>query len=238
MKRVAFVPARSGSQRIKDKNIRLFLGKPLLSYSVRSAITSGVFDQVYIVTDSIEYADVATAWGAEFPGLRPQSTAGSASSDILWVDWIVNKLNLDLNADVFSIIRPTSPMRTPSDIRKAFKIFEDNSDWCDSVRAVKPVSEHPGKIWVKSGKVLTPLLPFTLEDGTPWHSTQTQNLTEMYVQSAALEVSKLKNLRNRSISGTVICPYVHEGLSAIDINTMADWILAEQLAKEFNFDWM
>ena len=83
MKSVGFVPARAGSQRIKDKNIRLFLGSHFLASD--TFVNLGVFDKVYIVTDSLEYADIATA-SKGISGLRPQSTAGSASSDILWVD--------------------------------------------------------------------------------------------------------------------------------------------------------
>ena len=64
-KSVAFIPARSGSKRVPNKNIKLLDGHPIISYTVRAAIDSGIFDAVICATDSEQYADIARHYGAE-----------------------------------------------------------------------------------------------------------------------------------------------------------------------------
>ena len=73
---VAFIPARSGSKRIPHKNIRELNGHPVLAYSIRAAIDSGVFDSVICATDSEVYADAARHYGADVPLLRPSEISG------------------------------------------------------------------------------------------------------------------------------------------------------------------
>ena len=72
MKSVALIPARSGSKRIADKNIRILGGKPLLAYSIEAALESDAFDHIICITDSEKYAEVAKEFGAEVPQLRPE----------------------------------------------------------------------------------------------------------------------------------------------------------------------
>ena len=115
MLKVAFIPARSGSKRIKDKNIQLLNGHPLIAYTIQAAIDSDVFDSVICATDSLLYAEVAEHYGADVPILRPLGVSGDLSPDIDWVVWLLKELNsMGRNYDVFSILRPTSPFRLPS----------------------------------------------------------------------------------------------------------------------------
>ena len=69
---IALIPARSGSERIKNKNIIDFFGKPLIFYSINSAIKSSIFDKIVVSTDSSKYAKIAKKYGAEVPFLRPK----------------------------------------------------------------------------------------------------------------------------------------------------------------------
>ena len=69
--RLAVIPARGGSKRIPRKNIKLFCGKPMIAWSIEAALDSGCFDRVLVSTDDREIADVAHAYGAEVPFLRP-----------------------------------------------------------------------------------------------------------------------------------------------------------------------
>ena len=89
---VAFIPARSGSKRVKNKNIKLLDGHPLMAYSIRAAIDSEVFDAVICATDSPEYAEVAKHYGAEVPFLRPSDISGDKSADIDWVKLMLTSL--------------------------------------------------------------------------------------------------------------------------------------------------
>ncbi len=223
---VAFIPARSGSRRIPDKNVRALAGHPLLAYTIRSAIESQRFDTIVCATDSPEYARVACHYGAEVPALRPPEISGERSPDIEWVSWLLDTLKaLGREFDVFSILRPTSPFRLPSTIQRAWSAFMADPA-ADSLRAVAKCTEHPGKMWILRGGRMLPFLP--LSNGTtPWHSSQLAALPEVYVQDASLEIAWTRVVRQGQIAGEVIVPFVSEGLEGFDINRPEDWLLAE-----------
>ena len=126
---VALIPARSGSKRVPDKNIRLLAGHPLIAYSIAAALQSRVFKTVMVSTDSERYADIARYYGAEVPFLRPAAIAGDISPDIEWVLHTLNQLrDLGQQTDCFSILRPTSPFRLPETIRRAWQEFESSPE--------------------------------------------------------------------------------------------------------------
>jgi CMP-N-acetylneuraminic acid synthetase len=188
MKVIAFIPARSGSKRIVNKNIKQLYQHPLIAYSIRAAIESGVFDKVVCVTDDEEYAVIAKYYGAEVPHLRPQEISGDKSFDIEWIKWILGYLqNIGESYDAFSILRPTNPFRLPSTIQRAWNFFSDEGT-ADSLRAVQKVTEHPGKMWLIDNRRMFPLLPFKNID-VPWHSSQYTSLPEVYIQQASLEIA-------------------------------------------------
>lgn len=224
---IGLIPARSGSKRIQNKNIKYLNEHPLIAYSIQSAISSGIFSKVVCVTDCTEIACIASHYGAEVPELRPLSTATDLSPDIDWVKWILNYyISVGERFDMFSILRPTSPFRLPSTIESAFKYFLANRQ-TDSLRAVQKVSEHPGKMWVINENQMHPLLPFKLNQ-VPWHSSQYANLPEIYIQNASLEIAYTKTVFElNSISGHVIQPFISQGIEGFDINYPEDWILAE-----------
>ena len=232
MNKVALIPARSKSKRIKDKNIHLIDGHPMIAYSIVSAIKSKIFDKVVCCTDSILYANIARYYGAEVPLLRPSKISGHKSSDYEWVDWIIkhydNKKN---NFDLFSILRPTSPFRLPATIQKAFELFDKNQH-SDSLRAVQKVIQHPGKMWKIQNSRLVPLMNKS-KGGIPWHSCQYANLPEFYSQDASLEIAWTKTLKNKkSISGDLIIPFISNYIEGFDINNPEDLIIANSLVKE------
>ena len=226
-KAVAFIPARSGSKRVQHKNIRPLGGHPLLAYTVRAAIDSGVFDAVICATDNAQYADVARHYGAEVPCLRPAEISGDTSPDIEWVVWLLNVLGqAGREYDVFSILRPTSPFRLPQTIQRAWAAFMQDPA-ADSLRAVEKCKQHPGKMWVLRGGRMLPLLPLS-NGATPWHSSQYAALPEVYAQDASLEMAWTRvALTLHSIAGEVLVPFVSQGLEGFDINQPEDWILAE-----------
>lgn len=224
---VALIPARSGSKRVPDKNVRRLGGHPLLAYTIRAAIESRVFDAVVCATDDARYAAIARHYGAEVPALRPVEISGDRSPDIEWVSWMLGLLaEQGRGAEVFSILRPTSPFRLPSTIQRAWEAFRAAPE-ADSLRAVERCRQHPGKMWVIRAGRLLPLLPLQ-HDGTPWHSSQYAALPEVWAQDASLEFawSRLA-LERQTIAGEVIVPFISQGLEGFDINQPEDWILAE-----------
>ena len=155
-KLIALIPARSGSERIKNKNILNFFGHPLLAYSIKSAIKSKIFDKVLLSTDSQKYANIAKKYGAEVPFLRPKKISKSTSNDFEWISYTLKKL--EKNNEKFThffILRPTNPLRSYLTIRKAWNLFKKKSP--DSLRAVERVKQHPGKMWIKDRNLIKPL---------------------------------------------------------------------------------
>jgi len=228
---VALIPARSGSKRIPDKNVRPLGGHPLLAYSVRAALDSDVFDAVVCATDSEAYADIARHYGAEVPSLRPSAISGEKSPDIEWVRWTLIALQEQgRHFDAFSILRPTSPFRLPATIRRAWDAFT-REPGADSLRAVEKCRQHPGKMWVIRGRRMIPVMPFS-NGATPWHSSQYAALPEIYVQNASLEVAWCRvPLEAGSIAGESIVPFVSEGFEGFDVNDPEDWVLAEYYVR-------
>jgi CMP-N,N'-diacetyllegionaminic acid synthase len=226
---VALIPARAGSKRVPDKNVAPLAGHPLVAYSIAAARDSGVFDAVIVSTDSERYADIARYYGAEVPVLRPVELAGDRSPDIEWVEHMLDALEAaGRRFDVFSILRPTSPFRQPATIRRAWSAFGE--DPCaDSLRAVEKCQQHPGKMWIKRGNRLLPLLPFGPED-QPWHSSQYPSLPLVYIQNASLEMAWTRVVREtRTIAGIDAIPFLTEGFEGFDVNHPHDWLVAELL---------
>jgi N-acylneuraminate cytidylyltransferase len=222
---VALIPARSGSKRVPDKNIRLLAGHPLIAYSISAALQSGVFAAVVVSTDSERYGQIARHYGAETPFMRPAAYSGDTSPDIEWVEYTLKRLAEEgRRFDCFSILRPTSPFRLPETIRRAWVEFCAETG-VDSLRAVEKCSQHPAKMWVVRGRRMLPLLPIGPAD-QPWHSSQYPSLPEVYVQNASLEIA-----RCRAIAGTVLMPFLTREAEGFDVNKPYDWDLAEHMVK-------
>ena len=121
---IALIPARSGSVRVADKNVRRLGGHPLIAYTIAAARASGVFAAVLVSTDSPRYRAIARHYDAEAPFLRPPELAGATSPDIDWVDFTLRQLrDGGRTFDCFAILRPTSPFRQAETIRRAWQAF-------------------------------------------------------------------------------------------------------------------
>ena len=229
-KLIALIPARSGSKRIPNKNIVDFFGHPLMAYTIHQAFESGIFDSVVLATDSHEYARIGIKYGALIPELRSENISGSSSPDIEWVRWCLEKLPDISSNDYFMILRPTSPFRSAQTIIRAWEEFRKHP-YADSSRAVEKCSQHPGKMWVKNGPLISPILPYKVHT-TPWHSNQYDALPEIYVQNACIEVSKVKNVfEQNSISGDIIIPFETIEYEGLDINYEFDLRIASELVE-------
>ena len=226
---IALIPARSGSKRVPDKNIRPLAGHPLIAYSICAALQSGVFASVVVSTDSEAYARIAREHGAEVPFMRPAEFSGDTSPDIEWVEYTLKRLaEQGRRYDCFSILRPTSPFRLPETIRRAWTEF-CAEDGVDSLRAVEKCGQHPGKMWVIRGRRMLPLLPFGPAE-QPWHSSQYPSLPLVHVQNASLEIAWSRVvLEGRTIAGHVLMPFLTRDEEGFDVNQPYDWALAEQM---------
>ncbi len=227
---VALIPARAGSKRVQDKNVRPLADHPVIAYTIAAACQSQLFDAVVVSTDSTEYAEAARHYGAEVPFLRPAEFAGDTSPDIEWVEDTLARLRREGRPfDCFSILRPTSPFRQPETIQRAWNEFLAEHERVDSLRAVERCRQHPGKMWVVRGRRMHPLLPLGPQE-QPWHSSQYPSLPEIWVQNASLEIAWSRVVsEGRTIAGEVVMPFFTEGYEGFDVNQLYDWQLAEEL---------
>jgi N-acylneuraminate cytidylyltransferase len=230
---VALIPARAGSERVAGKNVRLLGGHPLLAHTIAQAQAAGCFDAVVVSTDSPEIAEVARAYGAEVPVLRPPELATRTSPD---VEWVLHMLDVLADAgrdfDLYALLRPTSPFRAPGSIREAVAMLRAADPPADSVRAVTRVREHPAKMWRLEGDRARPLLP-SPDGEVPLHSRQYQALPEVYVQDSSLEVSWTRVVRTGGgIAGTEVLAWVSQGHEGFSIDYPDDWEAAERLVGD------
>lgn len=228
METIAIIPARSGSQRVPGKNVRLLAGHPLLAYSINAALTSGVCDRVLVSTDSSDVADIARQYGAEVPSLRPAEFSGSDAHDILFLRHAMESWVPGSDDQLWVILRPTSPLRSAESIRAARDVLLAHP-WADSVRSLRPVSEHPGKMWRvgQSGEATT-----YLEQGGAYNGP-TQDLETLYVQASSLEIVRRgPALAHNSIAGARVVAHVLPEHESMDINNENDWRGLESLLAQ------
>ncbi len=228
---IALIPARGGSKRVPGKNVRELAGHPLLCYAIWTAQESELCDWIVVSTDDPYAGEIAMHEGAQVV-MRPRIYATDYSPDIDWVNHVMDGQVAEHPADIFIILRPTSPFRRGAWVQAAYRAFCDHPR-CDSLRAMRPVTEHPGKMWRPAGNVVYPLLPFS-GGMAPWHSTPSQELPRVYVQTAALEIARTSVLP-MTISGSIVLPWIAEqgAPESIDINSEDDWTRAEAVARVF-----
>ena len=130
MSNVAIIPARGGSKRIPGKNIRPFAGKPIIGYSIETALESGLFDRVIVSTDDEEIAEISRKFGAEVPFMRPAELAQDASADIdtfrHYFEWI--KVNEGELPEMVVHLRATNPVRRVEIIDQAIELLAAHPD--------------------------------------------------------------------------------------------------------------
>lgn len=234
MKSLALIPARSGSLRVKLKNVRELNGHPLLAYSIVQAQRSGLFDRIVVSTDSEKIRDIALYYGAECPFLRPQELATATSPDIEWIMHAFEHLPGAIQKyEIFAIIRPTSPFRTAETLKRAMNQLLANKN-IDSLRAVELCHQHPGKMWTLSPDEIQ-MIPFLPQDHMqiPWHARQYQDLPKVYIQNSSLEIAWTHVLpRTRSREGKSVAPFLTQDYEGFAIDYETDWMLAELLVNK------
>lgn len=138
MKKIAIIPARSGSKGLKDKNIIDLCGKPMMNYSIEAAIGVACFERVIVSTDSEKYGRIATADGAEVI-YRGGRLADDTATTFMVIEDLFSKIRMDF--DYFVLLQPTSPLRTGKHIQEAVELFESRFSEFDFLVSMKE-AEH------------------------------------------------------------------------------------------------
>ena len=138
-KNIAIIPARGGSKRVPRKNIKDFLGKPIIAYSIELAIQSGLFEEIMVSTDDDEIADIAIQYGASIPFKRSKENADDYATLADVIEEVVKKYNDNgIHFNNFCCILPTSPLISTQQIKEAYMLLQNNK--YTSVTPVVPFS--------------------------------------------------------------------------------------------------
>ena len=220
-----WIPARGGSTRIPNKNIKNFLGKPLIAYAVEQALVCQIKGLVIVDTDSEKIAAVAKRYGAEAPWLRPAHLATDHSQGIDSLIYLLDRLKKQENyePDYVIILQTTSPLREIEDIAACWKMMQETK--ADTVLTVCPT--HPRLYHLsKSNDII-------LVNGSEADSTNTQAWPPAYILNGCfVYIVKTKALlkEKRVITKNtkaVICPKWR----SIDLDNPEDWVMAELVYK-------
>lgn len=235
---LAMIPARGGSKGIPRKNIKLFAGYPLISYSIAAAQQSSSVTRVIVSTDDEEIAAVARQFGAETPFLRPVQLAQDQTTDLPVFEhalkWL--KENEGYTPDLVIQLRPTSPIRPRGCVDEAVALMQQHPE-ADSVRGVVPSGQNPYKMWrlAGSGQPMTPLLE--LQGVAEPFNAPRQALPPTYWQTGHIDVIRPRViLEQGSMSGSVILPYLIDARYTVDIDTPFDWQRYEWLVRNGDLD--
>ena len=228
---LALIPARGGSKRLPDKNIKELIDKPLIAYAIDEAKKSAYIDRIVTSTDSQKIADVAKSLGSETPFLRPDEFAQDMSTDyeafLHALEWFRD--NEDYVPDIVVQLRPTSPLRVVGEIDAAIELLANHPE-ADSVRTVAQPDQSPYKMYsINETGMLKPLL--TIEGKSESFNMPQQKLPVAYKHVGYVDVIWSKTiLEKKQMTGKNIMPLVLEEAYS-GINTLQDWEYCEFLLK-------
>ncbi|MBE5907623.1 MAG: pseudaminic acid cytidylyltransferase [Lachnospiraceae bacterium] len=218
MQSVAIITARGGSKRIPKKNIKEFCGKPIIAYSIEAALTSGVFDEVMVSTDSEEIKEIAEKYGAVVPFLRSAETSNdyATTADVL-EEVINNYKRMGKNFDSFACIYPTAPFVTGAKLAEALELLNS----ADAVLSVVKYSFPPQRAFIiREGNVAFQYPEF--------ERTRSQDLEPIYHDCGQFYICRVEPfLAHHSLILPVTKPCVLPEEQVQDIDTMSDWEIAE-----------
>ena len=227
---LAIIPARSGSKGLKDKNIKLLNGKPLMAYTIEAAIECKMFDEIMVSTDSEKYAEIAKQYGAKVPFMRNSELSNDNASSWDVVRDVLNKYKeAGKEFDTVALLQPTSPLRTAEDIVKGYKILKDKS--ANSVIGVCEVGHSP--LWMNTLPEDNVMVNFINPKvaGLP-----RQKLDKYYRINGALyiirtdTINKIDNLYNDKCYALIM-----DKNKSIDIDDDFDFVFAETILNSSNY---
>lgn len=221
------IPARGGSKGIPRKNIKLLGNRPLIAYSIDAARDAGAPDNhIILSTDDAEIAAVARSLGLDVPYMRPPElatdTAGSREVILDTMDWAEHN---GIAYDCIVLLQPTSPFRTADDILAALDLYTPQ---VDMVVSVKEASANPYYNCFETDTA-SGFLHISKGDGL---ITRRQDAPPAWEYNGAIYVINPDSIRRMALGAFPRrIPYPMPANRSIDLDTPADWLLAEALIK-------
>ena len=222
---LVIIPARGGSKRISNKNIRNFLGKPLIAHTILQAKSNKLIDRVIVDTDSPKIASVAKKYGAEAPYLRPKHLAGDKAQVVEAIIHLLNRLKKDEGyaPTHIVILQTTLPLREHRDIQACWNLMKRTN--ASTVLTIAPT--HPRLYYLdnKSNIILANKKTSKSSNIQQWPPAYLLNGCFVYiVKTSALLKEKSVFTKNTK---AVVC----NKWRSIDLDTPEEWVLAEFLFK-------
>lgn len=218
MKKIAIIPARSGSKGLKDKNIIDLCGKPLIAYSIEAALESHLFDEVIVSTDSQEYRIIAEKYGAKVL-MRGENLSNDNATSYMVIEDILVRRDYE-GLDYFVLLQPTSPLRNSKHIVEAVTKFEKRYDQFDFLVSVKE-AEH-AQVLVK---------PIDEDESLKYFDTDFSNYKRQsykdYSPNGAIFIGKKDSyLEQKHFFGAKSLAYIMSRVDSIDIDDELDYKIA------------
>ncbi len=220
MKNLAIIPARGGSKRIPRKNIKEFLGKPIIAYSIETALKSNLFDEVMVSTDDKEIAEIAIQYGAKVPFMRSEKSADdfATTMDVLKEVETRYKEKFNKEFDCICCIYPTAPLIQIEDLEKGLNLLNKKK-----LDAVYPVVSFGYPVWRG--------IKFTETGNTQmvwkeFQNARSQDLEPVYHDAGQWYWYNPKNVTDTLLTGNTSAIILAED-KVQDIDTLTDWKLAE-----------
>ncbi|SAI74831.1 N-acylneuraminate cytidylyltransferase [Bordetella ansorpii] len=222
---LALVPARGGSRRVPRKNVLPLGGLPLIGWSIRAALRSGICKEVRVSTDDAEIAEVARSLGASVPTMRPAELATDLAGS---VEVALHELALfeaeHGPADGLLLLQPTSPFRGPDAISQAWALFRSHGG-TRPVVSVSPAASHPAWTFRMADEGMSPVL------GWDALAVRSQDLEAMWTLNGSLYLISPDRLRrDRRFLTQDVLPFPMTAVAeGVDIDTWLDWHFAESV---------
>ncbi len=229
MKKLAIIPARGGSKRIPKKNIKPFLGKPIIAYSIESALNSALFDEVMVSTDDQEIAEIAVKYGAKVPFLRSKKNSDDFASTYDVIEEVLKEYQKrGLEFEITFCIYPAAPFVNKEKFISAFNSLIKNN--FDCVFPAQKFSFPIQRAFVISDRVNKIELKFP-----EYVNFRTQDLKESFYDAGqfyCFRPSKIIEQKKMWTDNTGII--IIDELEGQDIDNLTDWKLAELKFKLLN----
>lgn len=219
-KSICIIPARGGSKRIPRKNIKDFHGKPIIAYSIQTALKSGLFEEVMVSTDDKEIAEIATLYGANVPFIRsPKNSDDFATTYEVLEEVLESYEAKDSFFDYVCCLYATAPLVNFDRLKEAYHILIAQNK--HSVIPIVPFSYPPQR----SIKVNEDLIAFNQPE---YEKTRSQDLEKYYHDAGQFYWSKTDVLIDQKTLLTTNSGFLElNDLEVQDIDTSVDWRLAE-----------
>lgn len=213
MKTIAIIPARGGSKRLPQKNVKILAGIPLLAHSILYAqANSDIIDEIYVSTDNDEIKKQAILFGAKVID-RPESLSGDLEPTVTALKNVLEQLEETVENVV--LLQPTNPLRPDDLLKNAFKMYEQNN--CDSLFTVTQNHQKFGKI------VQNKFVPYNYKIGQ-----RSQDLEPLFYENGLLYITKAKLIfEDKIISENAHTLIIDHIFAKIDIDAQDDFDYTE-----------